>query len=144
MLRKKHLHRIRLHTQAGMGMIEVLVAVLLVSFGILGLVGMQGTSIATISDIRYRSEATALADSMISQLWVETGTDNVLPAYVEDNTALPTQWLSQVNRLPGAAANPPTLAASANNVVTLTIQWQPPNGRVSNHRVVTAIIKNIN
>lgn len=126
--------------QRGVGLVEVLVAVLLVSFGILGLVGLQGASIGTISDTRYRAEATALADTLLARLWLETGTDNVLPAYVADNTQLPTDWLTEVNRLPGATANPPTLAASA-GVVTLTVRWQPPNGRVSNYQVVTTVVK---
>jgi type IV pilus assembly protein PilV len=130
----------RRHTQQGVGLVEVLVAVLLVSFGILGLVGLQGASIGITSDTRYRVEATALADALVARLWLETGIDNVLPAYVGDNTLLPTEWLTEVNRLPGATANPPTLAASA-GVVTLTVRWQPPNGRVSNHQVVTTVVK---
>lgn len=130
----------RRHGQRGVGMIEVLVAILLVSFGILGLVGLQGGSIGVISDTRYRTEATALADALLARLWLETGADNALPAYVADNTLLPADWLEEVNRLPGATANPPTLAASA-GVVTLTVRWQPPEGRVSNYQVVTTVTK---
>ena len=129
-----------LQAQRGVGLVEVLVAILLVSFGILGLVGLQASSIGVISDTRYRTEATALADAMLARLWLETGADNALPAYVADNTLLPLEWLDEVNRLPGATANPPTLAASA-GVVTLTVRWQPPEGRVSNYQVVTTVVK---
>lgn len=127
-------------SQQGMALIEVLVAVLLVSLGMLGLVGLQNASVAMLSDTRYRVEAAALTDDLMSRIWIETN-NSTLPAYVNDATALPADWLLKVNRLPGAAAHPPLIEANA-NVIVLTIRWQPPNGFLSSHRVVAAVMKN--
>lgn len=125
-----------------MALIEVLVAVLLVTLGILGLVGMQSASVNMLSDTRYRVEAAGLVDELLSRIWTETGANNVLPTYANDATALPADWLIKVNRLPGAAANPPLIEAN-DNVIVLTVRWQPPNGFLSSHRVSTVVIKNI-
>ena len=125
-----------------MAFIEVLVAVLLVTLGILGLVGMQSASVNMLSDTRYRVEAAGLVDELLSRIWTETGANNVLPTYANDATALPADWLIKVNRLPGAAANPPLIEAN-DNVIVLTVRWQPPHGFLSSHRVSTVVIKNI-
>jgi hypothetical protein len=66
-----------------------------------------------------------------------------LPAYANDASQLPAAWLARVAQLPGAAANPPTISAAANNVVTLTIHWRAPSANeVHRHVVVTAINRN--
>lgn len=123
-------------------MIEVLVALLLVSFGILGLMRLQANSVASLSDTRYRTEAAMLANEIVSRIWIETAVD-VLPDYVADNDELPPDWMAKVNRLPGTTANPPTVGVTGGNVVTVTIRWQAPSAtRVSQHRVTTVIDKN--
>ncbi len=124
-----------------MALIEVLVAVLLVSLGMLGLVGLQSASVAMLSDTRYRVEAAALTDELMSRIWIETSSNSTLPAYANDATVLPADWLLKVNRLPGAAAHPPLIEADT-NVIVLTIRWQPPNGFLSSHRVVAVVMKN--
>lgn len=128
-------------SQQGMALIEVLVAVLLVSLGMLGLVGLQSASVAMLSDTRYRVEAAALTDELMSRIWIETSSNSTLPAYANDATVLPADWLLKVNRLPGAAAHPPLIEADT-NVIVLTIRWQPPNGFLSSHRVVAVVMKN--
>ncbi len=125
-----------------MALIEVLVAVLLVTLGILGLVGMQSASVNMLSDTRYRMEAAGLVDELLARIWTETSALNVLPAYANDATALPADWLLKVNRLPGAADNPPLIEAN-NNEIVLTVRWQPPKGFLSSHRVATVVIKNL-
>ncbi len=131
--------------QSGVSMIEVLVALLLVSFGILGLMRLQADSVANLSDTRYRTEAAMLANEIVSRIWIETDVDT-LPAYVADNDELPADWIAKVNRLPGVsgvAANAPTVGVASGNVVTVTIRWQGPSAtRVSRHSVTTVIDKN--
>lgn len=56
--------------QSGVSMIEVLVALLLVSFGILGLMRLQADSVANLSDTRYRTEAAMLANEIVSRIWI--------------------------------------------------------------------------
>lgn len=142
---QKHRPSFRPHRQSGVSMIEVLVALLLVSFGILGLMRLQANSVASLSDTRYRTEAAMLANEIVSRIWIETDVDT-LPAYVANNTVLPADWMAKVNRLPGVvgvAANAPTVAVTGGNVVTVTIRWQGPSATwASRHSVTTVIDKN--
>lgn len=139
-----------LPAESGVSMIEVLVALLLVSFGILGLMRLQANSVANLSDTRYRTEAVMLANEIMSRIWIETDVDN-LPDYVDGSppAALPPDWMAKVNRLPGVVdaaglpVNPPTVTVAGGNVVTVTIRWQAPSAtRVSQHIVTTVIDKN--
>lgn len=54
--------------QSGFMLLEVLLAILLISFGILGLAGLQASTISAASDARYRSEASYLIDQLIAQI----------------------------------------------------------------------------
>lgn len=54
--------------QRGAALLESLFAVALISFGILGLVGLQATTVQAASDARYRAEASQLIDQLIGQI----------------------------------------------------------------------------
>lgn len=141
-------------SQTGVALLEALVALLVIAFGVLGIVGIQAASVAAVSDARYRVEATALADELLSRIWAETSDANVLPDYATgaSGAELPEDWLAKVNTLPGAADHPPSISTGTDNVVTLTIRWAPPGALdksgttetavVHQHRVVTAINRN--
>jgi type IV pilus assembly protein PilV len=129
--------------QAGVVLLESLIAVLIIAFGILGIIGLQSVSISAVSDARYRVEATALADELINQLWVDTTNLNALPSYANNSAQLPATWLARVNQLPGASEYPPAISSAANNVVTLTIFWKVPSAaEIHRHIIVTAINRN--
>lgn len=55
-------------SQRGFMMIEALVAILIFSLGILGMVAMGGTAINAQSDARYRTDAARLADELASEI----------------------------------------------------------------------------
>lgn len=54
--------------QRGMFLIEALVAILIFSLGILGLVAMGATAVSSQSDAQYRTEASSLADSIAGEI----------------------------------------------------------------------------
>ena len=54
--------------QAGFFLIEAMVALLIFALGILGLVAMGGTAVASQSDAQYRTEATAIADAIAGEI----------------------------------------------------------------------------
>ncbi len=56
--------------QRGSFLLEALVAILIVAFGILGLLGLEARALQNVDDAQYRSEAVALANSYIGQMWV--------------------------------------------------------------------------
>ncbi len=62
----------RLHRRAGQAgsvILEAMIAILLFSIGILGLIGMQTAAVSNVSDAKYRSDASFLADQVIGQMW---------------------------------------------------------------------------
>ena len=60
--------------QTGSYLLEALIAILIFSFGVLGLIGLLGSSIRVTNDARYRSEAANLAGAMIADMWTMTAT----------------------------------------------------------------------
>lgn len=54
--------------QSGQGMIEVLVALVVTSFGALGVAGLQGTSTKTVHETQQRLIATFLANDMLERI----------------------------------------------------------------------------
>lgn len=121
--------------QAGSMLLEALVAILIFSMGVLGLVGLQSSSVKQSTDAKYRSEAGLLADGLIGKMWVS---DKALlqtnfsssPAGSEYTLWLGTATTAGtvLGTLPQASSNPPTVTfdPSGNGSVTITLNWQAP------------------
>jgi type IV pilus assembly protein PilV len=127
-------------------LLEALIAILIFSIGILGLVAMQGNAISNVSDAKYRTDASLLANQLIAQIWVDRA--NIGSYDYRSGGAPPTaltSWVAQVNaNLPQAAANPPIVAVDVpTGSVDITVQWQQPNAAASatprRYRTVTVI-----
>jgi type IV pilus assembly protein PilV len=67
--------------QGGFFLIEALIAILIFSLGVLGLVAMGGAAIAAQSDAQYRTEAAALADEIASKISLNVDRLNAGNAY---------------------------------------------------------------
>jgi len=67
--------------QGGFFLIEALIAILIFSLGVLGLVAMGGAAIAAQSDAQYRTEAAALADEIASKISLNVDRYNAANAY---------------------------------------------------------------
>jgi type IV pilus assembly protein PilV len=73
--------------QTGSYLLEALIAILIFAFGVLGLIGLLGSSIRVTNDARYRAEAANLANGMIADMWtttpanIDTFTTAKLPAW---------------------------------------------------------------
>ena len=128
-----HLSR-RLHGSAGMSMIEVLAAVLLVSFGILGLLSLlaKGTQAAVNTEDNQR--AAMLASELASTMWtmntaaVDAGTLAAWNARVGDATRA---------GLPGGVG---TVVMGASNVARITVKWSPPGGAPRSYMTDVVIV----
>ena len=92
--------------QHGFTMIEVLVALLVFSVGVLGLVGTQATAVRMATDARDRSTATFLADQLLARMLISdpaaaasfahqaTGTAPCNPSGAASTNATVTGWLT--------------------------------------------------
>lgn len=110
-----------------MSLIEVLVAVLLISFGLLGLISLQarGTQLSVGAEDSQR--AVLLANEMAAQMW---GTGTV----VVDAAALKT-WQDKVADaskagLPNGVGTVTVTATPNGNVARITVQWRPAKAAV--------------
>src|ERR1700738_5138490 len=59
------------NVQSGGFLLEALIGILIFSFGILGIVGLQAQAIRFTNDAEFRAEAMYLANSLISQMWTD-------------------------------------------------------------------------
>lgn len=101
--------------QQGMLMLEVLVALLIFSVGVLGLVSMQSLSTATSVNAEDRSTAAILANDMVADLWANNSATPVAANY--------SAWQARVSGsgLRGAKGKVTTAA----NAATVTVCWWP-------------------
>ena len=108
----------------GVSLIEVLVAMTIFSFGILGMLGMHARAISSFSDVKFRTDAALLTDSLINEIWVNRA-NLASYAYSGSGTVpLVQPWLSEVAATLPAGAGTVTVAGST---VQVTVTWQPPN-----------------
>ena len=136
--------------QGGSALMEAMVAILIFSFGVLGIIGVVAASIRATNDARYRAEAANLANAVIGDMWATAATD-LDPQFGTGGAKL-VAWQNVVARdLPSASgANAPIVdlaqpgLSTQSRSVVVTVFWQLP-GEATRHQVlVTAQIgKNI-
>lgn len=101
--------------QTGFFLIEAMVAVLILALGILGMVAMGSTAVASQSDARYRTDAASLAEEIagVIALNVDRTTDASIQTTVATFQHLPT----------GAAANGSCAFSGAPSGVLDVTNW---------------------
>lgn len=122
----------RLQKQKGAMLLEALLSILIFSFGILGLVGLQVVATQSSVSAENRTVAALLANDLISQMWIHKKTG------IDANEI--SQWQAKVvNSGLGNAIG--QVEVDANGIATITVQWKPPFEKESaaNNRYVTKI-----
>lgn len=107
--------------QRGVVLLEGLIAVLIFSFGILLIVGLQANSMRMASQAKMRIDASFIANQRLATIWAER---NSLSSYVETNTPM--------TELPSGTRS----TAVNGNQVTVTVTWKVP-GDSSDYSFVT-------
>lgn len=111
--------------QTGVVLLEVLVAVLIFSIGILAVVGLQAAAIGSVTDAKYRVDASAIAEREIGRMWS-----------TQANLVVGTTTVA-VPELPGGQLSTSVAGAAATGwQVTLAVTWRPPNA-TADHRFDT-------
>ena len=126
---------------AGVALIEVLIALLLFAIGILGLVGLQASMTQAQTESKVRADAANLVDELAAVMWGEVGNQATLanltpfsPGNCASSTAC-NAWLTKVGKaLPGGTlgdlsfSNDTDATAVDYGLVTVTLSWNLPNG----------------
>ena len=119
----------------GAMLLEALVAILIFSVGVLGVIGLQASAVKQSTDARYRIEAAQLADQLIGDMWAGNRLPTALKTRFEtcSSSACPgfNAWVAAVQaRLPGVTSTGPTQpsvqANEVTGVVTITVFWLAP------------------
>ena len=134
--------------QTGSYLLEALIAILIFSFGVLGLIGLLGSSIRITNDARYRSEAANLAGAMIADMWTMTAAqmDTQFGASAGSGTKLATWKTKAASLLPSAGTYPPTVdltqagLSPESRTVVVTVFWQLPGDTEKHQHLMTAQI----
>lgn len=143
--------------QKGSVLLEGLISILIFSFGILGIAGLQGTSINNSRDAKFRNEAAFLANQVSGYVWTDrnNGGPNNIAAY-GFNAGVATcvagagapaapvnlaSWLADVAAtLPQATADRQRIVVGAGNLVTITVCWRSPQDSTYHSHTVTTQI----
>ena len=131
----------------GFSLVEVLVALLVLSIGLLGLAALQTTSLQYNTGSYFRTQATFLAYDIIDRMRANSTaiansdgngydqpTSSAVSISVNCDTSSCTsaelatydvrKWYDRaVATLPNATATPPTIQIDSSNNVTITIRW---------------------
>lgn len=149
--------------QSGVMLLEALIAILIFSLGILGVVSLQATALSVSRDAQYRADAALLANELVGLMFASDRNGTVLQTNFRgtagfvsskdkddpdrcrtDNPATDGSmyclWFNNrvVDSLPGAVDFPPQVAvtpgAAGNaSTVTITVRWRAPSD-VANRR----------
>jgi len=142
--------------QRGVMLLEALIGILIFTVGILGLIGLQAVSVNAVSDAKYRADASFLANQILSQMWADNPTNLVNYASkttagattcsfsgAESTNANVVAWLGSSSQpgtvlysLPGTSAATQQILVGADNTVTITLCWRPPNANAFHSIVV--------
>jgi type IV pilus assembly protein PilV len=125
--------------QRGVSLVEVLVAILIVSFGVLGLVGLQARATQFSLGAEERNRAALVANEIGSQLVMSNVPD--LP------TAELAAWNARISGAGGASGvvdpfylpNGAASAATTGRTTRITITWQSPGASGPPNSYVTDV-----
>jgi len=138
--------RAALRRQSGSYLLEGLIAILIFSFGILGLIGLLGSSIRITNDARYRTEAANLAGAMIADMWTMTATQ--MDTQFGSGGPKLAEWQAKAaSLLPSATgANAPEVdltqpgLSPQSRTVVVTVKWKLPGEAETHQHLMTAQI----
>lgn len=115
----------------GFVLLEVLVALLIFSLGLLGMIGFQASAAKIASDSRFRTEAAMLADELIGRMSM-SDISKVKTAYATGGSELSAWVTNRVqggSRLPNASVTTTfgtQFITAATVSVTVRITWDMP------------------
>lgn len=154
-------------SQQGFMLLESLLALLIFSLGILGMVAINARAIQAATDAEFRTDAAKFADEIATQISLNadrTSTASLatsLAAFAHQTTgttcggfsgaqstnAVVTDWLGRLSAagtgLPGAVATGQQIrvetAAGQFNRVVVTLCWQVPNAGLRQHTLISYV-----
>jgi len=131
-----------LHRQSGVFLLEGLIAILIFSLGILGIIGLQAKSLQQVTDAKYRIDAANLADQLVGAMWIDAhATADLTNHYASPDGDKYQAWEKTVAAtLPGVGVDgvpKPAVGVlgdagdASKSQVTIEIYWRNPGDKWS-------------
>ena len=141
--------------QGGIVILEVLMAVLVFSVGILGMISLQANAIKLAGDSKLRADASYLAGQMISQMWIDrphlaeyvhnAGGSDCTFTGTASSSAHVSEWLGDTDKpgtllgsLPNASSQ--IKVETGTGMVTVTVCWHTAQESGNHNFTSTALI----
>lgn len=128
------------YTQQGATLIEVLIAIVVLSIGLLGMAGLQATSIQSNYSAYYRSQATVLAYDYADRIRANRTTalsmtsDTSFPTSSSTNSVSGTQFAKDkaqwLNMLALTLPDGTGRVERNGTLITISIRWTDDRGRI--------------
>lgn len=127
--------------ETGATLIEVLVAMVILAIGLLGLAGLQATSIQSNHSAYYRSQATILASDLADRMRANRN-EALTNAYLIDfptssksndedsGTSAQKDIAAWLNQLARTLPNGTGKVEKNNTLVTISIRWNDTRGQI--------------
>ena len=121
-------------SQQGVMLLEALVAILIFTIGIIAVMGMQVASINEVTQAKYRTDASYLANQIIAMMWIDQPN---LASYASPGSPGRITWDATVaNTLPAGQG----VIVVNGQQVSVTIQWRLPSDIVTRRYLSVANI----
>jgi type IV pilus assembly protein PilV len=135
------------HAQCGAFLLEALVALLIFSFGLMAMAGLQTRAARHFNEAQYRANAAELVQATIASM---RASDPATLAARFDPAAGTADWLAllgQAKRLPGVndVQNLPAIQiidgpTTTSRQVSLSVFWQTPGDLAAHRYAASAVI----
>lgn len=112
------------HRQSGTILLDALIAIVIFSIGILGMVKLQGQAVSAAGQAKYRTDAALLADQIIARMWGSNPAQLATNFKGTGGTGAQSykDWNSAVAKaLPSGKG---TIDVDTSNFVVVTVAWQ--------------------
>lgn len=120
------------HPQRGVALIEALVSILIFSFGVLGLVGLEASAINYSVDTQDRNRAALFASDIASAMWLAhsvsyTTNPLLIPQYAawQASIGVPTGTGLPTGTLQITTSSSPSNTGGFPDTADITITWKP-------------------
>jgi type IV pilus assembly protein PilV len=133
--------------QRGLSMIEVLVAIVIISLGLLGMAGLQASSLRGSQGAVYRAQAVQYASDMAERMRGNLGDARNYQIAMGDPVPSGTsvtdrdraEWLVRLATLPGGTGS--IAIDEPNNLVSISVQWDDSRAGGSSTATYTLVTR---
>ena len=126
---------------------EAIVALLIFSFGLAAIAGLQARAVRHFNDAQYRANAAELAYATVASMHASDPATLAAPFDAALNGAGWLALVDQARKLPGVteSANAPAIQfadgpTATSRQLTLTVSWQPPDDPAAHRYAISAVI----